>query len=241
MQARMTDSHGSCCRGAFLGRAAVAGAALALGALAPSRIYAAPQAGAGASPDAALARLMSGNHVFVETMAATRTQTIAERAALGAGQAPWASILTCADSRLAPEIIFNTGLGDIFVARVAGNIADPAETASLEYGSAVLGSQLIVVMGHSSCGAVKSAIEASKGEKMPSPDLEHLVAAIMPAVRSVSGKPGDPLVNAIKANVLESVHQLRANALLKDLAAHGKLKIAGAYYDLSSGKVSWLA
>jgi carbonic anhydrase len=241
MHAEMHDPDGSCCRKTFLGGVAAAGAALAFGMLAPARISAAPQAGAGIHPDAALARLKSGNHVFVETMTTTRTQTIAERAALGAGQAPWASILTCADSRLAPEIIFNTGLGDIFVARVAGNVPDPAETASLEYGSAVLGSQLIVVMGHSSCGAVKSTIEAAGGAKMPSADLERLVAGIMPAVRSVRGEPGDELVNATKANVLAGVRHLQANALLKDLAAHGKLKIAGAYYDLSSGKVSWLA
>jgi carbonic anhydrase len=225
-------------RKGFLSRAAITGAAAALGMLAPSRIGAAPQAGAGIHPDAALARLMNGNHVFVEAMASTRAQTIAERAALGAGQAPWASILTCADSRVAPEIVFNVGLGDIFVARVAGNVADPAETASLEYGSAVLGSQLIVVMGHSSCGAVKSTIEAASGAKMPSPDLEHLVAAIMPAVKSVSGKPGNELVNATKANVLAGVRHLQSNPLLKDLAAHGKLKVVGAYYDLATGRVS---
>jgi carbonic anhydrase len=241
MQAEIHDTHGSCCRGIFLGRAAAAGAAVTLSLLAPARINAAPQAGAGVHPDAALARLMRGNHVFVDTMATTRTQTIAERAALGTGQAPWASILTCADSRLAPEIIFNVGLGDVFVSRVAGNVPDPAETASLEYGSAVLGSQLIVVMGHSSCGAVKSAIEAAGGAKMPSADLEHLVAAIMPAVKSVSGKPGNELVNATKANVLAGVRHLQANPLLKDLSAHGKLKIVGAYYDLASGKVSLLS
>jgi carbonic anhydrase len=240
MPAKIHDHDASCCRGAFLGRAAVSGAAVALGLLAPSRINAATQAGAGVSPDAALAKLMAGNRVFVNEMTPTRPQTIAERVALGAGQAPWASILTCADSRTVAEIIFNVGLGDIFVARVAGNVADPVETASLEYGAAVLGSQLILVMGHSSCGAVKSAIEASKGEKMPTPDLEHLVGTILPAVNSVKGKPGDLLVNAIKANVLASVYHLQANALMKDLTAHGKLKIAGAYYDLESGKVSLL-
>jgi carbonic anhydrase len=237
----MPHQHGSLCRGAFLGRAAATGAAVALGLVAPSRISAAPQTGAGVSPDAALARLMDGNHAFVEKMTATRSQTIAERAALGAGQAPWATIFTCADSRTAPEIIFNTGLGDIFVGRVAGNVADPTETASLEYGAAVLGSQFILVMGHSSCGAVKAAIAAANGEKMASPDLTHLVTAIMPAVRSVSGKPGDQLVNATKANVLASVQHLKANALLKDLTAKGMLKIAGAYYDLESGKVSLLS
>jgi carbonic anhydrase len=215
------------------------GAAAAFGSL-PLPALASPQAGAGVSPDAALAKLMAGNRVFVEEMSTTRAQTIAERAALGSGQAPWASLLTCADSRVAPEIVFNVGLGDIFVSRVAGNVADPTETASLEYGAAVLGSQLIVVMGHSECGAVKSTIDASKGAKMPSPDLEHLVATIMPAVQSVKGKPGDELVNATKANVRAAVSRLGATALMKDLVAHGKLKVVGAYYDLATGKVSLL-
>src|SRR5476649_1905576 len=150
-------SAGYCCsRRLFVtGAAAVASSALLA-----SRALAAAQAGAGISGEVALTRLMRGNRTFVAEMASTRTQTIAERAALGAGQAPWASILTCADSRLAPEIIFNVGLGDIFVARVAGNVADRAEVASLEYGSAVLGSQLILVLGHSGCGAVQSTIDA---------------------------------------------------------------------------------
>ena len=234
------EPDGCCSRGWFLSRAAVSGAAAALGSFVPSRISAAPQAGAGISADTALGRLMSGNRVFAEAMSSTRAQTIEERVALGAGQAPWASILTCADSRLAPEIIFNVGLGDIFVARVAGNVADPTETASLEYGSAVVGSQLIVVMGHSSCGAVQSTMDAAAGKTMPSPDLQHLVATIMPAVQSVRGKPGNELVNATKANVLAGVYHLQANALLKDLSAHGKLKIVGAYYDLSSAKVTLL-
>jgi carbonic anhydrase len=230
-----------CCkRRSFLSAAAIAGVATALGSLAPLQVRAATQAGAGISPDAALAKLVAGNRVFAGTMASTRGQTIEERAALGAGQAPWASILTCADSRLAPEIIFNVGLGDIFVSRVAGNVVDPTETASLEYGSAVLGSQLIVVMGHSSCGAVQSTIDAAAGKKMPSADLEHLVSTIMPAVRSVQGKPGNELTNAIKANVVAGVSRLQANPILNGLIAHGKLKVAGAYYDLATGKVSLL-
>lgn len=225
----------------FLSRVALIGAVSAYGSLAPMRISAATQAGAGVGADAALAKLMSGNRTFAAEMTGTRVQSIEERVALGAGQAPWASILTCADSRVAPEITFNVGLGDIFVSRVAGNVPDPAETASLEYGSAVLGSQLVVVLGHSSCGAVEYAIEAFRGKTMPSADLTHLVAAIEPAVRSVQGKPGNELVNATKANVLAGVSHLEATPILKDLRAHGKLKIVGAYYDLVAGKVTLLA
>jgi carbonic anhydrase len=232
---------GCCSRESFLSATAVASLAAALGWSMPLQTRAAAQAGAGIAPDAALDRLMAGNRAFVKAMTTTRSQTIEERAALGAGQAPWASILTCADSRLAPEIIFNVGLGDIFVSRVAGNVADPTEVASLEYGSAVLGSQLIVVMGHSKCGAVQSTLDAAAGKKMPSADLEHLVATIMPAVESVKGKPGDELVNATKANVRIGVAHLRANAIMKGLIASGKLKVAGAYYDLASGTVSLLS
>lgn len=191
-------------------------------------------------PDAALAQLVAGNHAFVTEMTRTRTQSVAERAALGAGQAPWASILTCADSRVVPEIIFNTGLGDIFVARVAGNVAEPAEIASLEYGAAVLGSQLILVMGHSSCGAVQAAIDASNGKAMPSEHLRHLVQVIEPAVRSSKGKPGNELANAIKANVHLSVSDLRTNAILKERIGQGKLKVVGGYYDVATGRMSLL-
>lgn len=238
---RRHPTDACCARGAFVTTAGVAAVMAAIGSLSPARADAAAQAGAGIGPEAALARLTSGNRTFVKKMTATRKQTIEERAALGAGQAPWASILTCADSRVVPEIIFNVGLGDIFVSRVAGNVADPTETATLEYGAAVLGSQLIVVMGHSSCGAVKAAIDASKGEAMPSDHLKHLVDTIMPAVESVKGKPGDLLDNATRANVAASVAYLRSSALLKDLAARGKLKIVGAYYDMTSGKMSLLA
>ena len=152
---------------------------------APHAALADAGAGAGVAPNAALARLVAGNKKFVSEMTGSRINTVAERAALGNGQAPWASILTCADSRTAPEILFNQGLGDIFVVRVAGNIATAEETASLEYAAAVLGSQLIVVMGHSGCGAVQSAIKFSKGEKMPSEDLTALVTAIQQKLMEV--------------------------------------------------------
>jgi carbonic anhydrase len=196
--------------------------------------------GAGVDPEAALRRLVLGNKRYVEQMTGSRVNTIEERAQLGNGQAPWASILTCADSRTAPEILFNQGLGDIFVARVAGNIPEPAETASLEYASAVLGSRLIVVMGHSGCGAVKAAIEYSKGEPMPSDDLTKLVRAIQPAVKRAKGMRGDLLVNAIKANALIGAEKLRGNALLTEVRDKSKLEIVAAYCDLATGKIAWL-
>jgi carbonic anhydrase len=223
-------------RASFLaGAAAVAAAGLA-----PQAARAAYGTGAGVSAEAALAKLMAGNAAYVHEMAGSRLNTIEERAALGKGQAPWASILTCADSRTAPEILFNQGLGDIFVTRVAGNVARSIETASLEYSCAVLGSQLIVVMGHSGCGAVSSAIAYSQGKQMPSSDLTTLVETIEPAVERAKTMTGDPTTNAIKANAVIVAASLRGNSILKGLIAQKKLEIVSAYCDLETGKVTVL-
>ncbi len=227
----------SCTRTAFVLRAASVGTLLATG-LAPA--LAADYAGANVAPDDALSRLMDGNKHYVSAMVAGRVNTIEERASLGEGQAPWASILTCADSRTSPEILFTQGLGDIFVVRVAGNVATSTETASLEFGSAVLGSQLIVVMGHSGCGAVKAAIDAVHGKPAPTPDLVRLTEAIAPAVHLVQGRPGDELVNATKANASLVAQSLSKNELLNGLIAEHKLKVVASYVDLRTGVVSLL-
>lgn len=222
-------------RSAFLlGGAAAAFAA----ALAPPARAAGPGAGVGA--EEALARLMRGNRAYVHEMAGSRLNTLEERAALGSGQAPWASILTCSDSRTAPEILFNVGLGDIFVTRVAGNVAGSDEVASLEYGAAVLGSQLIVVMGHSGCGAVHAAIDFSEGKTMASDDLARLMTALQPAVERAKEMHGDHFVNAVKANAVIVASNLKGNALLKGLLDRHELSIVAAYCDLSTGAVSLL-
>ena len=212
----------------------------ALSCVSAPRIALAAGKGAGVSPNDALSRLASGNKKYVTHMAGSRLNTVEERAELGNGQAPWASILTCADSRTSPEILFNQGLGDIFVVRVAGNIAEADETASLEYAAAVLGSQLIVVMGHSGCGAVKSAIDYSKGATMPSEDLTTLVQAIQPAVKQAKSMSGDLFLNAIKVNANLNAKALRGNTILSGMIAKKNLKIVPAYCDLTTGKVTWL-
>jgi carbonic anhydrase len=217
-------------RGAFLAGLT----ALAAGALPAS----ASNATSPMTPAEALKKLMDGNSVFVSSMA-RRTQTISERAALGAGQAPFASILACADSRTAPEIIFYQGLGDIFVVRVAGNVATVTERASLEYAAAELKSPLIMVMGHSSCGAVKAAIEATKGETFPG-DIEQLATIIKPAAEAAKNMPGDWTTNAVKENVRRVVSGLHTSPVLSDLAKSGALNIVGAYYALDTGKVTLL-
>jgi carbonic anhydrase len=191
------------------------------------------------SADAALAKLKAGNDTFVRVMSQTRQQTIAERKALAQGQQPFASILACADSRTTPEIIFNQGLGDIFVVRVAGNVATTTEIASLEYAAAELKSPLIVVLGHSSCGAVKAAIEVYKGETFPGA-IQKLATIIEPAVKATKGKPGDWVKNSILQNVQMSINTLQASTVLSGLVKTGTLKIVGGYEDIGSGKVQFL-
>lgn len=228
------DRSFSLTRTAFLASAA----AVALPIANPSRAIAA-NAAASMSPDAALAKLKQGNVTFVAHVTQTRSQTIEERAALGAGQAPFASVLSCADSRTTPEIIFNQGLGDIFVVRVAGNVATATESASLEYGAAVLKSALIVVMGHSSCGAVKAAIELAQGKSFPG-KIQELAKVIEPAALSSKTKVGDWTVNATMDNIRLSMHALQASPVLSDLITAGQLKIVGAYYQLETGVVTFL-
>src|ERR1700734_2138625 len=151
-------------------------------------------------PDAALERLRQGNSRYVEGVS-LRHDFKHEREALAGGQNPYAAILSCADSRIAPEYAFDSGRGDLFVCRVAGNFANMETVASLEYAVAVLNTPLILVLGHDSCGAVDPTIKSVKdGTTLPG-HLPSLVAAIKPAVEAVKDKPGDMLANAIRSNV----------------------------------------
>ena len=191
------------------------------------------------SADEALSRLKQGNDSFVRLMTTTRSQTIAERTALGHGQSPFATILSCADSRTTPEVLFNTGLGDIFVVRVAGNVATVTEQGSIEYSAAELKSPLVVVMGHSSCGAVKAAIARVKGEKFPG-DIEEIADLIAPAAKATKSKPGDWVYNTTIENVHRSIKALQGSSVLSGMKSTTGLKIVGAYYELESGRVDFL-
>jgi carbonic anhydrase len=191
------------------------------------------------SADEALSRLKQGNDSFVRLMTTTRSQTIAERTALGLGQSPFATILSCADSRTTPEVLFNTGLGDIFVVRVAGNVVTATEQGSIEYSAAELKSPLVVVMGHSSCGAVKAAIARAKGETFPG-DIEEIADLIAPAAKATKSKPGDWVYNTTIENVQRSITTLRGSSVLSGMKSTTGLKIVGAYYELESGRVDFL-
>jgi carbonic anhydrase len=189
-------------------------------------------------PQEALKRLLAGNQRFVEGHATARN-TPTRRKELSTGQAPFAAILCCADSRVPPETIFDQGLGELFVVRLAGNFVDDNGLASLEYATGVLGTQLIYVLGHESCGAVKAALEVrQKNASLPG-HLPGLAASILPAVdAALATHPKDALAAAIRANVAGNMKSLASAApVVAPMVAKGTVMIAGGVYSLDTGKV----
>jgi len=193
------------------------------------------------SPDASLKRLMDGNARYVGGVA-RRHDFKHEREALAGGQNPFAGILSCADSRIAPEYAFDSARGDLFVCRLAGNFANDDSIASLEYGVAVLNVPLILVLGHDACGAVDATIKSLKDNTTLPGHLPSLVTALSPAVKAVSGKGGDVLDNAIRQNVIDNVAKLKsATPILSAAVEQNKLKVVGGIYRLKDGKVDMVA
>ena len=193
------------------------------------------------SADEALARLLEGNARYIDGTA-RRHDFAHEREALAGGQNPYAGILSCADSRIAPEYAFDSGRGDLFVCRVAGNFAADETVASLEYAVAVLTTPLILVLGHDACGAVDATIRSLKDDKTLPGHMPSLVAALAPAVKAVSQQGGDTLANAIKQNVIDTVAKLRsATPILSEAVAKDKLKVVGGVYRLKDGRVDLVA
>jgi carbonic anhydrase len=191
------------------------------------------------SPDEALKRLVQGNARFVAGhMTHVAPEHVASvRRAVAKGQRPFAVIVGCSDSRVGPEIVFDQGLGDIFVIRTAGEVVDDASLGSIEYAVEHLGSPLIVVLGHERCGAVSAAVASAKEPG----HIATVLKAIEPAVEQTKGKPGDPVENAVRAQALDVAKQLReATPILAERVQSGKLKIVAARYDLDTGKVEVL-
>jgi carbonic anhydrase len=193
------------------------------------------------SPKTALERLEDGNERYVEGV--TRRHDFKhEREALASGQNPYAAILSCADSRIAPEYAFDAGRGDLFVCRVAGNFANEESVASLEYAVSVLSVPLILVLGHEACGAVDATIKSLKDNSTLPGHLPSLVAGIAPAVKAVSDKGGDVLANATKQNVVDTVAKLKSTAPILSAAVEaGKLRVVGGIYRLRTGEVDMVA
>ncbi len=227
------------------GIAATAATVAAASLLTPASGFGQPASAFGQSserpnPDSVLASLMEGNKRFVEGNVKSPGRTPEDFRALAEGQAPNAVILGCADSRVPPELLFDQGVGDLFVVRGAGNMVGtgPILKGSIEFAVEVLGARLIMVLGHTTCGACSSAIKFLEDRKSLPGSIEGLVDYIRPSVRAVVGKPGDKLVNVIKANVLAGVKKLsELDPILSKLVKSGELKVVGAVYDLASGRV----
>lgn len=193
-----------------------------------------PTTGDDITPLQALNMLMDGNKRFVEKKRQNPHQDFARITEVAKAQKPFACILSCADSRVPPEIIFDQGFGDLFVCRVAGNLATIEETGSEEYGTYELGAKVLMVLGHEKCGALKAALD---DKKLPG-QIGTLLEAILPAVNKSQGQSGDPLENAVKANVLMQVDKLKASPVIANLVKEKKLLVIGAYYDLDTATVS---
>jgi carbonic anhydrase len=192
------------------------------------------------SPDEALNRLMQGNARFASGhLTHARPEQIVEaRSTLSKGQNPFAVIVGCSDSRVGPELVFDQGLGDLFVVRTAGEVVDSVALGSIEYAVEHLGSPLVVVLGHERCGAVSAAVS---GAKEPG-HIAAVLKAIEPAVEQTKGQPGDPVENAVRAQALDVAKQLQeAKPILAERVQSGKLKIVAARYDLKTGKIELLA
>ncbi len=192
----------------------------------------------------ARAVLEEGNARYVAGMPLRPDQTVGRRTALVAGQHPFAAILSCADSRVAPEVLFDQGLGDLFVVRSAGQVVDRAVLGSLQYGVEHLTPPLLVVLGHSACGAVKATLEAVETKaKASGTAIDDLVTAIKPSIieaEEIGTDEKSMLDVAIALNVERVVESLKEDHVVGEAVAKRKLKVVGAVYDLATGSLDWL-
>lgn len=212
----------------------------------PATMFGAPQAFArmpktDLGPDAALAKLREGNAAFVKGGACAPAGG-ARIGPLAAGQAPFAVIVGCSDSRVPPEHVFDAGLGELFTVRVAGNTVDRSALGSVEYAVVALGAPLIVVLGHGACGAVEAAVKIATQKASYPGAIGDMVKPIVPAVLKAKSAKGDLMANSIHANVVETVgHLRRSGTTLGEPLQAGKLKVVGGVYDLATGAVDFVA
>jgi carbonic anhydrase len=186
------------------------------------------------SPDTTWKVLVAGNRRYVSGHPVWPHQSVSRREEVAGGQHPIAVVLSCSDSRVPPEIVFDQGLGDLFVVRVAGNVVDDNALGSIEYAVEHLGPRLIVVLGHQKCGAVAAAVAGGNAEG----HVDSIVKAIQPAVAAARNEKGDLVDNAVRENVRHVVDELDSSQpVLAGLVGDGKVKVIGARYDLGTGKV----
>lgn len=182
----------------------------------------------------ALQRLIEGNKRYTQSKTICHEDWDVKRTTLLKAQRPFSVIISCSDSRVPPEIIFDQTLGDLFVIRLAGNVVDELALGSIEYGVTQLKASLIMVLGHSNCGALDAALKEMKFDN----HIQSIINALQPAIKSVQEESGDRLEKAIKSNVRHVVSQLKsAQPVLAPLVSKESLKIIGGYYKLDSGQV----
>jgi carbonic anhydrase len=202
----------------------------------------ASKASAAAGPDEVLRKLLEGNKRFMKGETTAPRRKPEDFAKLAEGQTPLAVIVGCADSRVPPEILFDQGVGDLFVVRVAGNVVSGAGATvkgSIEYAVVELNVSLVMVLGHTQCGAVKAAVQHIKAEDTLPGAIAEMVNSIKPAVLKAKGQEGDALENAIKANVGIGVERLSSlEPILAGPVKKGQVKVVGGVYDLRTGRVT---
>ena len=194
------------------------------------------------SADEALCRLIAGNERFVSgqvSFSGLRKESLLN---LAVGQRPFATILGCSDSRVPPELIFDAGLGDLFVIRVAGNVFSAEIAASLQYAGHHLGTELFVVLGHEGCGAVSAALQTRDQDEQHRSRIQLLIEKILPALPRFDPRvtPAARLAQAVEANVRWTVRQIMETPEGRARLAEGRLKLAGAIYEIESGRVRFL-
>jgi carbonic anhydrase len=193
------------------------------------------------TPDQAFAALKEGNDKFMTDSPVRSVQGRERRIEIARGQAPFAVLVSCSDSRVPPELLFGRGLGELFIVRNAGNTVDTAALGSIEYAVAELGVPLVLVLGHERCGAVDAAVQVVKNNASFPGAIGQMIEPILPAVIKAQSQTGDLLDNAVRENVRRVVNRLRtaAEPILLDPLRAGKLRIVGARYDLDDGDVDF--
>lgn len=187
------------------------------------------------SAETALNKLLEGNDRFVKGLSQNPNNSSSVRSSLTAGQNPIAVVVACSDSRVPPELIFDQGLGDIFVIRNAGNVISPDVLGTAEYAIKHLNPKLVMVLGHEDCGAVKASLE----DKAPEGNIACLTNAIKPAVEKAKHQQGDLLNNSIMENIRQSADEIaNLSPVIKESMLNDGVKVVGAYYDLHTGKVN---
>jgi carbonic anhydrase len=222
------------------GSLAVLGFGLGFGASDLVNLPSSPQVvGFPATPNDALQLLLQGNQRFISgSTVVDPNQSVQLRTQLAGSQSPWAVVLGCVDSRVPPELVFDVGLGDIFVARTAGQVIDDVVLGSIEFGVEEFSTvKLVMVLGHESCGAVKAAIQTIQSNGHADGSIQTLVNAIQPAYENAQGQPGDLIRNVVDANIALEVEKLKLTDIISHAISAGSIAVVGARYDLGTGQV----